>query len=73
MLGENAYPSISMAIRATKNKMKKTLGGCGGPPNDEATYNNQPKYSVGDGFDLDRTCGGGDFTSFGAANKSTTK
>ena len=32
-----------------KYNEKNTLGGRGGPPNDEETHNNQPKYSVGDG------------------------
>ena len=49
-LGEKDYPSISTAILAMKNKMKKyPLGGRGGPPDDEEIHNNQPKYSVGDG------------------------
>ena len=48
--GGDDYPSISTAIQATKKKIKKnTLGGRGGPPNDEETHNNQPQYSVGDG------------------------
>ena len=30
------------------NKIKNTLGGCGRPPTDGTTHNNQPTYSIGD-------------------------
>jgi hypothetical protein len=77
-LGGKDYPSISTAIRATKNKMKKIhLAAVEGHLTmKKHTTTNQSTVSVMGGgcvtrFDLIGTCGGDDLTSFEAANEAT--